>query len=58
MSFWENVSPQAYEITSYGYQATNEIVQELMRNRFIERKGLEYIKPTHKGLDWCKEEHR
>ncbi|HJU94592.1 MAG TPA: hypothetical protein VJ643_01040 [Nitrososphaera sp.] len=54
--FFENVSPAAYERLSYGYQATNEIVQDLIQKGFIERHGLEYIRLTQKGLDKCKED--
>jgi hypothetical protein len=54
--FFENVSPAAYERPSYGYQATNEIVQDLIQKGFIERNTLEYIRLTQKGLDKCKED--
>jgi hypothetical protein len=56
--FFENVSPGAYERPSYGYQATNEIVQALIRKGFIERDIPEYIRLTQKGLDKCKEDCR
>ncbi len=56
--FLENVSPAAYERPSYGYQATNEIVQDLIQKRFIERDRLEYVRLTQKGLDRCKEDCR
>lgn len=54
--FFKNVSPEAYERPSYGYQATNEIVQHLIQKGFIERDTLEDIKLTWKGLDKCKED--
>jgi hypothetical protein len=54
--FFNNVSPEAYERPSYGYQATNEIVQHLLQKGFIERDTLEDIKLTRKGLDNCKED--
>jgi hypothetical protein len=54
--FFKNVSPEAYERPSYGYQATNEIVQHLIQKRFIERDTLEDIKLTREGLDNCKED--
>jgi hypothetical protein len=54
--FFENVSPAAYERPSYGYQATNEIVQDLIQKGYIERNTLEYIRLTQKGLDKCKED--
>jgi hypothetical protein len=54
--FFKNVSPEAYERPSYGYQATNEIVQHLIRKGFIERDTLEDIKLTREGLDNCKED--
>jgi hypothetical protein len=54
--FFKNVSPEAYERPSLGYQATNEIVQSLMQKRFIERDTIELIKLTEKGLDKCKED--
>jgi hypothetical protein len=55
-AFFKNVSPEAYERPSLGYQATNEIVQSLMQKRFIERDTIELIKLTEKGLDKCKED--
>ena len=56
--FFENVSAAAYERPSYGYQATNEIVQDLIKKGFIERTTLENIRLTQKGLDKCKEDCR
>jgi hypothetical protein len=37
--FFKNVSPEVYERPSLGYQATNEIVQNLVQNGYIERLG-------------------
>jgi hypothetical protein len=54
--YFKNVSPEAYERPSFGYQATNEIVQNLVQKGFIERDTLEYIKLTQEGLDKCKED--
>jgi hypothetical protein len=54
--FFKNVSPEAYERPSYGYQTTNEIIQNLVQKGFIERDTLESIKLTPKGLDKCKED--
>jgi hypothetical protein len=54
--FFKNVSPEAYERPSLGYQATNEIVQNLVQKGFIERDTLESIKLTQQGLDRCKED--
>ena len=54
--FFKNVSPEAYERPSYGYQATNEVVQNLVQKGYIERDTLESIKLTLKGLDKCKED--
>ena len=56
--FFKNVSPEAYERPSFGYQATNEIVKDLVQKGFIERDTLEYIRLTQKGLDKCKEDCR
>jgi hypothetical protein len=56
--FFKNVSPEAYERPSLGYQATNEIVQNLVQKGFIERDTLEYIRLTQKGLDKCNEDCR
>ena len=53
--FFKNVSPEAYERPSFGYQATNEIVQNLIQDGFIERDTIELIKLTDKGLDKCRE---
>jgi hypothetical protein len=54
--FFKNVSPEAYERPSFGYQATNEIVQNLIQDGFIERETVELIKLTNKGLDKCRED--
>jgi hypothetical protein len=54
--FFKNVSPEAYERPSLGYQATNEIVQNLVQNGYIERDTIELIKLTPKGLNKCKED--
>ena len=54
--YFKNVSPEAYERPSLGYQATNEIVQNLIQKGFIERDTLTDIKLTQKGLDKCKED--
>jgi hypothetical protein len=54
--YFKNVSPEAYERPSFGYQATNEIVQHLVQKGFIERDTLEYIKLTQEGLDKCKDD--
>ena len=56
--FFKNVSPEAYERPSLGYQATNEIVQNLVQNGYIERYTIELIKLTQKGVDKCKEDCR
>jgi hypothetical protein len=56
--FFKNISAAAYERPSYGYQATNEIVQELIQKGFIERDTLQYIRLTQRGLDRCKEDCR
>ena len=53
--FFKNISPEAYERPSFGYQATNEIVQNLVQDGFIERDTIELIKLTDKGLDKCRE---
>jgi hypothetical protein len=54
--FFKNVSPEAYERPSFGYQATNEIVQNLVQNELIERDSIEFVKLTQEGLDKCKED--
>jgi hypothetical protein len=56
--FFKNVSPEAYERPSFGYRATDEIVQNLVQKGFIERDTLEYIRLTQKGLDKCNEDCR
>ena len=43
-------------LPSLGYQATNEIVQNLVQNGYIERDTIELIKLTPKGLNKCKED--
>lgn len=52
--FFKNVSPKAYERPSFGYQATDEIIQE--GEGLIERDTQEYIRLTQKGLVKCKED--
>jgi hypothetical protein len=54
--FFKDVSPEAYERPSFGYQATNEIVQNLIQEGFIERDTVELIKLTYKALDKCRED--
>jgi hypothetical protein len=54
--FFKNVSPEAYERPSFGDQATNEIVQNLIQEGFIERDTVELIKLTYKALDKCRED--
>ena len=54
--YFKNVSAEAYERSSFGYQATNEIVQSLIQDGFIERDTVELIKLTNKGLDKCRED--
>jgi hypothetical protein len=56
--FFKNISAAAYERPSYGYQATNEIVQELIKKGLVERDTLQYIRLTQRGLDRCKEDCR
>jgi hypothetical protein len=43
---------------SFGYQATNEIIQNLVQKGLIERDTLDYIRLTQKGLDKCEENCR
>jgi hypothetical protein len=54
--FFKNVSTEAYERPSFGYQATNEIIQDLVEKGFVERDTPEYIRLTQRGLDKCKED--
>ncbi len=54
--FFKNVSPEAYERPSFGYQAVNELVLDLVRKGFIEKETAEYIRLTQQGLDKCKED--
>ena len=57
--FFKNVSIEAYERPSFGFQATNEIIQELVQKEFIEAGDApEEIKLTQKGLAKCKEDCR
>jgi hypothetical protein len=56
--FFKNVSPEAYERPSFGYQATDEIIQKLAHKGLIERDTQEYIRLTQRGLDKCKEDCR
>jgi hypothetical protein len=54
--FFKNVSPEAYERPSFGYQATNELVSDLVRKGLIVRETAEYIRLTQQGIDKCKED--
>jgi hypothetical protein len=54
--FFKYVSPEAYERPSFGYQATNEIILNLVQKGLIERDTAEYIRLTQKGLNKCKED--
>jgi hypothetical protein len=54
--FFKNVSPEAYERPSFGYQATNELVLDLVLKGLIERETAEYIRLTQQGIDKCKED--
>ena len=54
--FFKNVSPEAYERPSLGYQATHEIVYNLVQNGLIERDSIGTVKLTQKGLDKCRED--
>jgi hypothetical protein len=54
--FFKNVSPEAYERPSFGYQATNELVLDLVRKGLIERETAEYIRLAQQGIDKCKED--
>ncbi len=54
--FFKNVSPEAFERPSFGYQATNELVLDLVRKGLIERETAEYIRLTQQGIDKCKKD--
>ncbi len=54
--FFRNVSTEAYERPSLGFQATNEIVQHLIHEGFIEQDTRYDVKLTLSGLHKCKEE--
>jgi hypothetical protein len=54
--FFKNVSPEAYERPSFGYQATNELILDLVQKGYIERETAEYVKLTPEGLNKCKED--
>jgi predicted transcriptional regulator len=54
--FFKNISSEAYERPSLGYQATHEIVHNLVQNGLIERDSIGTVKLTQKGLDKCRED--
>ena len=54
--FFKNVSPEAYERPSFGYQATIELILDLEQKGLIERETAEYIRLTRQGLEKCKED--
>lgn len=57
--FFKYVYSGAYERPTFGFQATNEIIQEPIQRNFIvigEKKG--EVKLTLYGIDKCKEECR
>lgn len=55
--FFKYVSSGAYERPTFGFQATNEIIQELIQRNFVvlaDKEG--EVKLTLYGIDKCKEE--
>lgn len=54
--FFKSVSSGAYERPSFGFEATNEIVAELVRKGLIEARGIGEIRLTSKGLGKCRQD--
>jgi hypothetical protein len=54
--FFKRVSMEVYERPTFGFQATNEIVKELIQKGLIEAENVgQEIRLTSKGLDKCRE---
>src|SRR5439155_15407058 len=54
--FFKTVSMEVYERPTFGFQATNEIVKELIHKGFIKAENVgQEIRLTSKGLDKCRE---
>jgi hypothetical protein len=53
---FKSVTPGAYERPTLAFEATNEIVMELVRRGLIEAHSIEQIKLTSKGLGKCRQD--
>ena len=53
--FFKSVSAGAYERPSFGFEATNEIVAELVRKGLIEALDIGEIRLTSRGLEKCRQ---
>ena len=53
---FKSVTAGAYERPALAFEATNEIVMELLRKGFIEAHSIEQIRLTSKGLDKCRQD--
>ena len=54
--FFKTVSMEVYERPTFGFQATNEIVKELIHKGFIKAENVgQEIRLTSKDLDKCRE---
>lgn len=53
--FFKTVSNGAYERPAFGFEATNEIVMELVRKGLIEARNIEEIRLSSKGLVKCRD---
>jgi hypothetical protein len=53
---FKSVTAGAYERPALAFEATNEIVMELIREGFIEAESIEQIRLTSKGLGKCRQD--
>jgi hypothetical protein len=53
--FSKTVSSAAYERPAYGFEATSEIVFELVQKGLIGARNIGEIKLSSKGLDKCRD---
>jgi hypothetical protein len=53
--FFKTVSTGAYERPTYGFEATSQIVMELVQKGLIEARNIGEIRLSAKGLDKCRD---
>ncbi len=56
--YFKSVSQAAYERPALGFKATNEIIEELVRNGLIVALSTDAIRLTSRGLEKCRKDCR